>query len=204
MTLGDTDWWHQGYGSSGTLAPDSSLNPDVSFNISTLTLGHYTGGPVGTVNLTKFTGTFAVAKLGIGGGFDNSSPGTGHFIFGNNTMKQLTIPDLRIANGDITVNADACLNISSNLLLGFNGGTGAIKSRRRGPARGHDKSAGSRDARRHRLVASRLRQFRHPRSRFQSEPGRQFQYLDSYARPVHRWARRHDGFDEVYRTREHQ
>ena len=88
---------------TGVFALDSASNPNVSLNLSTLSVGCDRGS--GTVDLSNLGGTFSVTNVAIGGGFGNAAPGTGHFIFGNNVVKQLTIPDLRIANGDITVNA---------------------------------------------------------------------------------------------------
>src|SRR2546423_357156 len=46
------------YGGSGTFAPDSSLTPNVSLNLTSFVVGA-TGG-TGTVDLSKFTGPLSI------------------------------------------------------------------------------------------------------------------------------------------------
>ena len=106
-----------------TFAPNSTTNPNVSMNLSVLSIG--TDSSNATVDLTNYTGPLSIGSLYIGNYPGELGPGTGHFIFGNSTLNSLSIPTVEVDSGDLTVNAGATLSVTGYLLMGYSG-TAAI------------------------------------------------------------------------------
>ena len=101
---------------SATFAPDSSKNPDVALYLSSLNIA--TGSAVngqasGTVDLTKFTGPLDIQSLNIG------RFGAGHLTFGNATNNRMNFQALTITNGDLSLNANAELDVTGSLTIGY-------------------------------------------------------------------------------------
>jgi hypothetical protein len=117
-------WTYVGYASSaGTFVVDSTVNPNVSLNFSTLYLG-YGDGSFGTMDLTKFTGPISVQDLEVGG--SRAGLGRGQFTFGNATLNYLAVPTVQITNGSVNVNSGATLAVTSEFVIGQSGGVGSL------------------------------------------------------------------------------
>ena len=110
---------------TATFAPDSSTNPDISLYISTLNLGVSGGSwgprPIGTVDLTKYTGPLSIGTLNVGDNRAsyNQTGGVGHFIFGNSVNNRISFPSLYINQGDVTVNSGSTLEVTNYFELGL-------------------------------------------------------------------------------------
>ena len=104
-----------GNGTTATFAPDSSLNPDMTLYLSTLSVGSGYYGANGTVDLTKYTGPLSIGTLQVGDGYS----GRGQFTFGNATNNQLTFSSLTINNGSLNVNSGATLAVTNSFTLGY-------------------------------------------------------------------------------------
>ena len=112
---------------TATFAPDSSTNPDISLYFSTLNLGVSGGSwgprPIGTVNLTNYTGPLSIGTLNVGDltASYNNTGGVGHFIFGNPVNNTLRVPTVLLTQGDMQVNAGAVAEIIDYLSIGSSG-----------------------------------------------------------------------------------
>jgi hypothetical protein len=123
-TLAQPVYMYVGYaGSAGTFAVDSTANPNVSLNLSTLHIG-YGESSSGTVDLSKFTGSISVQDLEVGGNFNGL--GRGQFTFGNATLNYLAVPTVQITNGGVNVNSGATLAVTSEFVIGQSGGVGSL------------------------------------------------------------------------------
>jgi formylglycine-generating enzyme required for sulfatase activity len=103
------------YWTTAIFAPNSVFNPEISLDVSTLTIG--SGNSNGTLDLTNYTGPLSIGAMNIGDG----GAGSGHFIFGNPVNNLLTFPSLTITNGDITINPRSTLKVTNTFSVSSRG-----------------------------------------------------------------------------------
>ncbi|MGA2440767.1 MAG: hypothetical protein ABSH08_07400 [Tepidisphaeraceae bacterium] len=112
-TLSVTGELRMGYEGTGAinLAPGAGLQLGTAVN----PIPAYVGYAYGTATLAPNSATNPGLQYGV------TNAGTGHFTFGNATLNSLSIPEVQVNSGDLTVNAGATLHITAGMSVGPDG-----------------------------------------------------------------------------------